>query len=120
MIRSTMLVLSFIGLATGTASAGAALVSPPIRASGSNTISCAVVNIGTKPLENVTMEIFTSEGLSSGIVNTCTLLQPGLACSALGAAGLDDYRYCKVTGGSKKSLRASLCNEATGACVPLQ
>ena len=119
-----LLALSTMTLAVGTtAHADAILATAPVLISNDCPL-CSAVNVGSKPIASVTVEIIdTSNGLVwGGGSRTCTDLEPNAACRpGVGCIGSAEV-YCRVTvKGSKKAIRAALTpdDETQGPIVAL-
>jgi hypothetical protein len=60
------------------------------------------------------------DNAGTSLDQTCAPLVAGSACSTTGFASGTYRRWCKVTGGTKKNVRGSFCNDTTGVCVRIQ
>lgn len=96
----------------------ASIGSGPLRVDDLETYTCAVVNIGTKPID-VEVEV-TINGGGNGATKKCAGLAPDGVCVAENDAGSAGYRFCTATASSKKSVRGTFCDVSTGLCIPVQ
>ncbi|MBY0275400.1 hypothetical protein K2Z84_08665 [Candidatus Binatia bacterium] len=106
-------------IATVASRADAAQIgSGPLRVADLESYTCAVVNIGTKPVD--VDVVVTIDGGGGGATKKCAGLVPNDVCIAENDAGSSGYRFCTATASSKKSVRGTFCDVGTGLCVPVQ
>ena len=104
--------------ATASSAHAAAIASGPLRVADLESYTCAVVNIGTKPVD--VEVVVTINGGGGGATKKCPGLAPYGVCLAENDAGSSGYRFCTATATSKKSVRGTFCDTSTDVCTPLQ
>lgn len=104
--------------ATASSAQAAAIASGPLRVADLENYSCAVVNVGAKPVD--VEVVVTIDGGGGGATKTCAALAPNDVCIADNDAGSSGYRFCTAIVGSKRSVRGTFCDLSTKLCVPVQ
>lgn len=104
--------------ATASTADAAGIAAGPLRVADLESYTCAVVNIGTKPVD--VEVVVTINGGGGGATKKCAGLAPNGVCLAENDAGSSGYRFCTATATSKKSVRGTFCDVSTGICIPLQ
>lgn len=116
-VRNILTTAAVLAATSGVAQA-ALLASPPLPINSNQNYGCAVANIGTRAIDVEVEVVIDGGGYGSKV--TCQALAPSAVCVANNDAGFFDQRYCTVKTTSKKTVRGNFCNNATGACVPVQ
>lgn len=102
MVRSLMIVATFVLGSAALAQAGATISTPPVQGSlpGAVGARCLVVNVGTKDAE-VTVEIVETIGGTVAQAAGPSTVSPGVRFGT--TIAITDSTYCRVTGLSKKT-----------------
>ena len=107
-----------------TYAAGANLASGVLSGASGDIITCAVTNVGTKPIDAPVVQLKTEEGNDMELADTCDdadELEAGTTCFARNSAGPSQAGYCTVS--VKGTIRAVLIvvkpDGTTVASLPL-
>ena len=110
-MRCTTMFLSDVTVVlavAGMAHAGAVLVTGPVEIT-QDCPKCAAINISSKPISSVTVEVHIVNSTAVLGSLTCTDLAPNAQCSPIIGCNFSTTVYCRVTvDGSKKAIRAVL------------
>lgn len=110
--------LSSVGVHS--ADAAGQLAAGPVVMGENDYFHCVAVNVGTKPLAEVKVEIFRTLSKTPELDQTCTNLLSHDQCGFQSIAFSPGYRTCVVTvTGPKKSVRGNICNSTDNICFPL-
>jgi hypothetical protein len=117
MLRSSAFAAIVLVVAASSAHAASTLVSGALASGASDSVTCHVVNVGKKPLKQVTVALVPLTQPVNATDASCETVEVNQGCPITLGLGEGDY-YCKVTigTGAKKGIRATFCNSTTGAC----
>ena len=117
MLRSFAFAMTMLLVAGSSADAALTLVSGALTSGAADSVTCHVVNVGKKPLKDVTVAFVPVTQPENATDSSCATVEVNQGCPITFGLGEGDY-YCRVTigSGAKKGIRATFCNSTTGAC----
>lgn len=112
--------MAIVAIAALAGAATAATLNTPILPDfgSSNVLECDAVNIGSRPIGTVVLDLVGTDGTVWG-TSTCTSLAPDAECEVLTPPNQNISARCRVTvtGGSKSNVRADLLVHDTSTLI---
>ena len=107
-LRSIAASLAMAVLLPYGASADATLYTTSLEIGADGAISCHAINVGKKPLKEVSVQVYRHAPGAPFSPSVCADLAPGAVCYDAYSGAQESYCVIRVKGGSHKSVRGGL------------